>query len=62
MTARDDAFAGGPSLLAHRIRETLRDTHTECTGCRLDQLWAEDIQEILDLAAREGDGRAEASS
>lgn len=41
-----------PSPLAERIREHLREAHRDC-GCALGALWAEDIQEILDLAAQE---------
>lgn len=45
------------SDLAQRIREQLREAHAECcsdgafAGCALANLWAEDIQQILDMAS-----------
>jgi len=39
-----------PSDLANQIREHLRLAHEDCRLCKLGELWAEDIQEILDLA------------
>ena len=42
-----------PTTLAHRVRDEIHRAHT---GCRRDHcpsaaLWAEDVQEILDVAA-----------
>lgn len=53
-----DPIPGDASPLAHRIREVLRREHADCArgaepSCHLAELWAEDIQEILDLAAQD---------
>jgi hypothetical protein len=43
----------GPTALAHAIVDELRDRHGDCTSesCHLAQLWAEDVDEVLELAA-----------
>lgn len=41
----------GPSLIAQAIRERLRVGHRPCDNlCPFKNLWAEDIQLILDMA------------
>lgn len=43
----------GPTSLAHAIVDELRDRHSDCdtSSCHLGQLWAEDVDEVLELAA-----------
>lgn len=44
--------APASSALAHRIRDEIRRAHRDChrEHCPSAALWAEDIQEVLDIA------------
>lgn len=43
-----------PSQTAYRIRDAVRAHHARCSAacCALAHIWAEDVQEILDLASK----------
>lgn len=45
-----------PSELAERIRDVVREDHKRCVGggrgCPLSVIWADDVQEILDIRDR----------